>query len=102
LGRAEEKCSHAALAKALSSNEVSRCHVYFRLENNTVAFYDTASIAGLMVNDHPVRRFSVPAHLKAFDAELPGDVRASLVNPDRVWISLTDDTQFTLLAIEAS
>jgi hypothetical protein len=101
LGRAEEKCSHVALAKALSSDEVSRCHAYFRLEGDDVVFYDTASIAGLMVNDQPVRRFTVPAPRNAFDAGVPRDVRTSLVNPDRVWISLTDDTQITLLAVEA-
>ncbi len=92
LGRNPDKCSHVALADALSSDHVSRCHVFLRREEDDVVFYDTASTSGVCVDDELVRRVRIPAPLSAANGY--GEV-----NPEGVVLSLTDDVFVTLFDV---
>jgi hypothetical protein len=85
LGRNPEKCSHPALADVLSSEQVSRCHLFLRREEDRVVFYDTASSFGVCVHDDLIHRVSIPA-------------TAAGVNPEHIVLSLTDDVFVTLHA----
>lgn len=92
LGREDRKCSHPALGAALSSNDVSRCHVYLRREGDAIVFYDTASTWGLHMKDELVRRIAIPAPVSCLDSE---DAQAK-VNPERLTLDLTDRVSVTL------
>lgn len=98
LGRAEGKNSHPALAAALGSDEVSRCHVFLRREGDVIAFYDTASTWGLRVHGRPVRRVTIPAPTSAFGSA----AFVHAVNPERVSLALTEHVFLTLLPAAAS
>jgi hypothetical protein len=95
IGRNQEKCSHASLARVLTPLEVSRCHLYLRREQDEIVFYDTASTCGVYLSDYdedaePIRRFVVPAPRAALERG------GYVVNPTRTWLWLTPEVRVTL------
>ena len=99
IGRNTEKCSHASLARVLGSDEVSRCHLYVRREQDEIVFYDTASTSGVRLGEDDeeyIRRVAVPAPLGEVAA-----VDRDAINPERTQLWLSTDVRLTIYSRSA-